>query len=821
MLIISELIKRSKRLPRKLVGALLLGITITVSIAIFFYFTPLETPIAGVALVNSNLQHSIPFKIIVAGCLLTLPLVFLLISSEKFFFNFKKIFSVITLESFVATLFLSQLVFQAKFSSSYQLAVKFIFFSFLFVILSLIFLQYFSRFFRADFFKFLINIYSLTVLASILYINFHAYNRYLLASYFYVLGGLVSILLCIYIVARKRLLPKALSDLTFVIPFWIILLFPSRANLLNLHPFESFSYSNLELLRKGFRPWQDFSLEHGIWEDLGRNWLGGILAGPSFWGQSSGIVGFVGPFEYLILAVLIYAICKNVYLSVGIILCLQYFSANVLNVLFPRMIPILALTVVLRQFFLKKTDWILIVLGLTMGIAMLWSYESLFGVISVWLVLILVFKSKQLTYQNLGLLVFAPMLLTILIPLLMFGVLDDWVLGFTSNTSGYLVAWAAGISLMNGPLFNFLLFFVPLCIMTLNFIIFREIIYDQSSKKSILWIAPALASVFIYYVKFLAWPDWHLGQSSSLLLLLLMLFWLSKLVGSSKYLDLQNNLKSISLVIVMSFSFLNFTGISPGNATVVRYADTNFDQLTNDYITRINDVGDSFLPYLTKGKNTKIFDFGNEPVTWYGILGFHSAGGDAKVLNILSTSSQARTVEHLKKNRPDAIIWGGEFGYFNWPAPGNSLRSYLISSHILKNYHPVVSNGGYTLLLPGRTGGSSASRIALSSKTACDWGDGNSRFIQPSTDQKILKTFSLTSNGIFFLNNKSKSLTIDSDVYGKFSLSSLGGFGEILFTLNPGANKVWLDGCPAWNYGKDAEWKLSGPDGNFVVNSKG
>jgi hypothetical protein len=208
-------------------------------------------------------------------------------------------------------------------------------------------------------------------------------------------------------------------------------------------------------------------------------------------------------------------------------------------------------------------------------------------------------------------------------------------------------------------------------------------------------------------------------------------------------------------------------------------------------------------------------------VTWYGILGFSSAGGDAKVLSTISTSAQIRAVRFLTNDKPDAIVWGGEFGYFNWPEPGNSLRSYLISSYILKNYHPVVSNGGYTLLLPGVAGGDLDSSITLSSKTSCDWGDGNSRFIQPIKIQKVLGAFETTTNTSFSINPQSKSLVIASDVEGKFGLVSSSGFGQIQFTLFLGENQLWLDSCPAWNYGKDREWKIVGPEGNVRITSKG
>jgi hypothetical protein len=804
-----------KHLPKRVTGIFVLVLSLLISIFIFRYFIPFSSEVASVPLVDSNLAVSIPFKLVVGICLIAVPLIFYLLAMGKYFSNLRKALFLITPEAFVATLFLGHLIFQAKFSSTYGLAIKFLVLSSLFLVISSFILGHFAFLLERKFLNFLIRIYVLLALASILYINFHAYNQFLAHNYLYILGFLLVFNIASFILGQFRAIPESYTELFYRIPFWMLLLFPARSNLVNLHPFESYAYSNLELFRKGFRPWRDLGLEHGIWEDLGRNWLGSMVAGPSFWGQVSGILGIVNVLEYFALALLFFAISRNAYVSIGTVLFLQYFSSHILNVSIPRMIPILFVTVLLRQYLQKNSKSTLIVLGFTMGLAILWSFESLFGVVAAGLVIAFTSLKSGLNFRKVTLTLSISVILTVSTPLLLFGILDDFILSFKEDTSGYLVAWASNISLTNGPLFNLLLFSVPICVMIFNYSIFDELFSKKNSNKSILWVAPSLISVMVYYVKFLAWPDWHLAQSSSVLILLLSLYAMSLISNYS------TKFKDRFLVAILVFSFMNFVGISPGNATAIRYSEANFDESTRLYVNRITEVKNSFLPYLPKGERSEIFDFGNEPVTWFGILGFSSNGGDTHVFTTFSKSAQLRTLERLENSRPDAVIWGGEFGYFNWPAPGNSLRSYLISSYILKNYYPVVTDGGYTLMLPGPGLKDNLSLKAISNKTSCDWGDGNSRFIHPISNQKILESFDTGPNEAFPLSTKAMSLTIESDVQGKFSLLSSAGFGEILFTLESGLNRVWLDSCPAWHYGKDGAWKIVGPDGNFFVSSKG
>ena len=322
---LSELSRLLRRIPDKMIGLALLGITLLVSIFVFLYYIPLTTEIAAVPLVNSQLKFSIPFKLVVGVCLVAFPLIFYFLGKGRFLTNIRKAISHVTPEAFVATLFLGQLVFQAKFSSSYDLAIKFVLLVIVFLLIAFVSLRYFALILERKLFSLFIRLYALLALGSILYVNFHAYNGYLLKSYFFILTFLV---LCIFlniVLMQKIGVSGFYHDLTFRIPFWIVLLLPSRVGLLGLHPFESFAYSNLNLLRKGFLPWQDFYVEHGIWEDLGRNLLGSIVGGPSEWGQSSGIVGFVSVFEFFILALLFFTIKRNVYLSIGVVLIVNYF----------------------------------------------------------------------------------------------------------------------------------------------------------------------------------------------------------------------------------------------------------------------------------------------------------------------------------------------------------------------------------------------------------------------------------------------------------------------------------------------------------------
>jgi hypothetical protein len=779
------------------------------SIALWFFFIPLETDIVGIPLVDSKLAISIPIKIIIGVWLLAIPFLFFLINRSRTLYRFPKYAVLSNFEPIVITLFLAQFIFQAKFTLNSKLAITYVIALAIFFVLFLLFL-YLVKFVKPVALGILVKIYSLLGLACVYYINFLAYNFFILKSALIIISSLILILLLFFRTFSERSI-----DIFYRIPFWLLLLFPERIGLIGIHPFESFGFSNFQLLKKGFLPWRDFSLEHGIWEDLGRNWLGALVGGPSFWGQASGISGFVQVLEWLIIAYIIYFVCKRAYLSIMTVLVLEYFSTHVLDIAFPRMIPIIALTVILRIYILNQTNLILGVMGVTMATAMLWSYESIFGVLTTFIVLYLHSIKKRIDFKKILLVLLPSFLLSLVIPLKVFNLLDSWVKSAFFDHSGYVLAWSAELYLNYGPLFYLILIFVPTSIMILAFYVYRDLLNRVADSETFIWITPTLISVTWYFVKFLAWPDWHLSQSFSVLILLLVLIFLAR-----KQM-LRNIANSKILVIILIFSFFDYIAISPSNASSVRYSQANFDESTVNYIKRVTEVQDSFLPFLPKGKNSAIFDFGNEPVTWYGILNFSLSGADSKVLTRMSPSSQLRVIRQLKFNPPDGVVWGGEFGYFNWPPPGNALRHYLISSYILKNFYPVISNGGYTLLLPGTGDNNPNAIIALSNETDCDWGDGNSRFIQPPSDLTTLQVQDIRSNTSFLLNPQSRSLLIESMIDGKFTLASSDGFGEINFTLLSGTNKLWLENCPAWYFGKSSSWKLLGDDGSFRISAKG
>lgn len=778
-------------------------------IALWFFFIPLETDIVGIPLVDSKLAISIPVKIIIGVWLLAIPFLFFLINRGRTLHHFPKYAVLSNLEPIVITLFLAQFIFQAKFTLNLKLAITYVIALAIFFVLFLLFL-YLVKLVKPIALGILVKIYSLLGLACVYYINFLSYNFFILKSGLIVISSLILILLLF-----SRIFPKRFIDIFYRIPFWLLLLFPERIGLIGIHPYESLGFSNYQLLKKGFLPWRDFSLEHGIWEDLGRNWLGALIGGQSFWGQASGIAGFVQVLEWLIIAYIIYFFCKKAYLSIMAVLVLEYFSTQVLEIAFPRIIPIIALTVILRAYILNQTYFILSVMGVTMATAMLWSYESAFGVFATFILLSVHSVKRNINFKKMLLVLLPSFLLSLLIPLMYFNLLDYWIESAFFDNSGYLIAVAAELYLSYGPIFYLILIFVPTSIMILFFYVYRDLFNRVKDSETLIWITPALMSVTWYFVKFLAWPDWHLSQSFSVLIFLLTLIFLTRIQA------LRNMANSKILVIILIFSFLDYIAISPSNASIVRYSQTNFDESTANYIRRVTEVQDSFLPFLPKGKNSTVFDFGNEPLTWYGILNFSSSGLDSKVLLRMSPSSQLKVIRQLRVDPPDAVVWGGEFGYFNWPPPGNALRHYLISSYILKNFYPVISNGGYTLLLPGAGNNNPNAIIALSNETDCDWGDGNSRFIQPPSDLTTLQVQDIRSNRSFLLNPQSKSLLIESMIDGKFTLASSDGFGEINFTLLSGTNKLWLENCPAWYFGRSSSWKLLGDDGSFRISSKG
>jgi hypothetical protein len=241
----------------------------------------------------------------------------------------------------------------------------------------------------------------------------------------------------------------------------------------------------------------------------------------------------------------------------------------------------------------------------------------------------------------------------------------------------------------------------------------------------------------------------------------------------------------------------------------------------------------SFKLSDSTSKPDYLFDFGNEPVGWYGLQNFQPVGDVTKVLNFYTPKSQGHVVEELTRlstNHEIDVIWGGEYGYWKWPFNGNWMKQYIISQHLLENYVPTEQNGGYTLMRSSTKEGPRSSEKALYAMKAldCNWEKGVQNFKSPISYSKSLEvpTEEVSIGLTTFSSDQISNLTPDIKSIGRnaifvrisgeptfITLKSKDFEGQIRFYLseNGNWNQVWLANCPVW--------KLQKPETVWTVNS--
>jgi hypothetical protein len=640
--------------------------------------------------------------------------------------------------------------------------------------------------------------------------KFHFYKSRLALNMIILIGVLAFVYFLSIWLLKRFFSNKHRYDLRNVfvnLPIFCFIIYSRVTGPISLHPFESFSYANLRLFHQGFFPWKDFSAEHGIWEDLLRPYLGGILVKNTDWGSAAGIAAVIKPLEYTVLAVGIYLVCKRLSLTLALIsvnaLFEQFAGLSAVNL--PRMIFLIPLIVCLRWYLALPTRLRLGWLGCLSGIVLLMSPEGIYAIAATGLVL--VFSSwNSLRRAQTYFIYTTSFCLVFLTPLLSSRLVGAWFHSFLSDSNGYLLSWGGSFQFNLGFIYCVFFLVVPfvcLGVLSQTFNSMGKI----NEKSSLIWLTPLLVACFAYYIKFLQWPDWHLGQSISLLLMFLLLYFASKIRETKEKILVATFLLLAPLIAT---SFVNAAAdIHPFEGSTVVSGIGPVNTPTNTYVTRLMNVQKSFSNWISPERTKSLFDFANEPVSWYDVLGFKPSGGQIKVLNLYSPATQQNLLSRFKANPPSAVIWGGEFGYWDWPFNGNWMRQYLISSYILNHYTPVAADGKYVLMMPKSRFKPSPIALKVLDSVNCDWIQGASRFVTPEMihPRSAVVLPANLGNG----QASSVAISIPANTRGfeiypggpaDITMRSSEGSGIIHFSI-PKISKpatIWLDQCPVLHY---------------------
>jgi hypothetical protein len=644
---------------------------------------------------------------------------------------------------------------------------------------------------------------------------------------FYVLS-LALLVLQLYL---RRYKTKLSSDenshftnlLTAVMPIIVFcfLLYSRLQPPISLNAYESHGYNNVSSFYKGDLPWISFIDEHGMWEHFLRLFLGGIIVEPTAWGMTAGVMAFVRPLEYVILGLAIMSLSKRLDITI-FILTLNYFIEIFMGqsaMLITRMIPLIVISLTLRNYIQKPNRATGTLLGLSLALGLLWSPEgiypfgaTLFSI--VFLHLINRDLKKRFIDVILILLVCFSSIIVLLFPK---GLLVGWFRNLVLSGDGYLFAWGMNFQFNLGLNYVLFLAIVPLIVLSFLFISVGAFVQSNERNSANLWLLPMAITTFAFFVKFLNWPDWHLSHSISLLLLGLSLYLGQKIKAS------QIGVQSLGLFLI-AFAMWSSLQNTSADSQIVLPQPTNLkvgpsDTVTTQYIDRVEQVNESFRQLIGDKEKVRIFDFGVEPVTWFHILDYKSAGPVSNVLNLSSKRSQDLVVEALRRDKPDAIIWGGEFGYWSALFNGTMMKQYQITSYILNEFVPVLANGKYVLFKDRQNNKVDKQAMKQVVGASCNWMQGAVKFRTPekvtpgslATSPAGEKWSGLSKEGVKFeIDSYTKGLVIKTPNATSFKLNN-GSEGVIEFSVK-GSSKnqvIWLDNCPLFHFSDSSTlWEL-------------
>lgn len=606
----------------------------------------------------------------------------------------------------------------------------------------------------------------------------------------------------------------------FVVILSLCFLFHSRlyGDVKNLHAFESFSVSNSQLLNRGQVPWRDFGVQHGLWDSGLREYLGGLFTDNTIWGQLNASSALINPIVVALSGLCIMYLSKNLAITV-VVVALDSFIQRSLNftIFSSDMFPVFLIVVALKKYFANPRNRKLVAVSILSGFAIIWNPELIFFTSGTGLAIFIFLHISGVHYKGIIRTLFVFIFATVgsLIALTQ-GLFVSMFNSIKLDGSGYLFAWGMNYQWQLGASYFFFFFAVPLLLFVFLTFISAGFFGKKMDVIRYLHILPVSALSLYLYLKFLNWADWHLTQPTNVALVLVLLLFILhknalKLAGTSVF-----------LLIIISVPAL-VTSISDLSYRKSQSIDTvvgSYDPSSLTYLARVREVNTSFTPYLPQKKGVTLLDLGNEPVTWYGILNYKTMNGLDKVLNIASREAQLNVVARLEKQKPDAVVWGGEFGYWNNIFNGTLMRQYEIVRFVLENYTPVASNGKYVLLLPNEKGVLDLNARNKMIEETCDWFNGAPSFEPPISKELLLKgrkTREYRSGESFTLNSKSqfRSLGFTASSLSDNSIT-LQGIGEtrgvIKFTVEGkrAPNFVWLASCPAWYYQHgDSRWLIT------------
>ncbi len=615
-----------------------------------------------------------------------------------------------------------------------------------------------------------------------------------------------------------------------------IFLFYSRisGDVRALNPFESFQVSNARLMYEGLLPWKNFTVPHGLWSDALRNYLGGLLVDRTIWGQFQGIAAVVHPVEVLTFGVILYLISHKLFMTIGILGLVKLVEVlSNQDTSLTRMLPTLVIVFLLKNYLATPSSKRALLLGIVCGIQILWAFEGIYAVIGVLFLLFMnaLYKSSSSTpIRNLTYYCFGA-IASVVLPLFSLGLFEYWYREIRLDASGYVGAWGGLLFLWDlGFTYFILVLLVPIVVLIFLSISLRNIYLSRGiSKDTYLWLLPLITGAAVFYLKFLQWPDWHIMQSASLVMLSFLLYY-----ATLKERNIQTGITTLSIICLVWISLAPVaTDGKYVKANTVNKVIGPADFGTNQYAERLLHVQGTFSKWLKPphGANVEIFDFGNEPLSWFGILNYVPSNGFDKVLNFSSLKSQEIVIEELKRNPPTGIIWGGEVGYWQGLYNGTWMMQYRISQYILENFIPVASDGGYVLFKKKEIGQLPDVKALTQVKSVnCVWHEGVKNFISPEkvlVGDNIPVVPNISPNDdsktqvklVFKRAGNRQTIFASSSVATDVTLTSSGGSGAIHFVL-PGDNiqhQIWLGGCPVWSLrAKDEVWvaKYGGESSN-------
>jgi hypothetical protein len=607
----------------------------------------------------------------------------------------------------------------------------------------------------------------------------------------------------------------------FIISSWVLLLTSKSYGPINLHAFESASFSNAQLMLKGQLPYRDFQLEHGLWQDALINFLGAKVAGGSYYQMQLGYSSIIHPLELIIFLVPIYLLTKRLTPVILLTIIFEY-APQIFGLggqIWQSNLLLIPISILFLRKLLTRTGgkWLPPLSGALFGVSFILNFEFIYFLLGGFLEFLILLRGKATRNRVLKefALVTIGFLGVIILSLQSFGLLRDFIKSFNTTSSGFFFAWGNSFNPALGFTYYIFNLLVAGSFIYLIYLQYHRYHNHHNLSETSALLAPLLIAIGVY-LKYLQWPDWHLIFPIAILFIIFSVLIIPKV----RYRELSHQPYAFTLSIFAGIALL-ITNVS---APIVQMENSSSqiagpaNATTTSYINRVQAVKETFSQYLTD--ETKIFDFGNEPVTWYGINNYNSIG-ISKVLNFPAIESQQIVIQALRENPNTRIIWGGEYGYFQWPFNGNWISKYLISEYILKNYSPIAQTGEYFLLERSAM----LSNIELPKMQDfrdrdCNYGFSAPRFLFPDRDRNQVVPQSLLENGgsISGKEMEYSHIVIKPSHSGLIVFKDLTGNSIIFYADSARYNRVFIGGCPAiYHQPKGNTWTLQS-DGNIKIS---